>query len=117
MSPEKCGNVEEMLKRGFKILAIVTMVEAIGAPCEVGAASVESGKRLAQQQCALCHSVVPGQRREVADAPSFQAIAIKFNINPELLAFEILSPHPKMGFAPSRQEAEDIAVYIRSLAK
>jgi hypothetical protein len=39
------------------------------------AANAETGKWLAQTRCVPCHAVVADQRREVADAPPFDAIA------------------------------------------
>jgi mono/diheme cytochrome c family protein len=81
------------------------------------AADSDNGKRLAQEHCSPCHIVEPGSRRELAIAPSFESIAQKFSNGPELIAFAILSPHPKMNFAPSRRDAQDIAAYIATLAK
>ena len=81
------------------------------------AANADNGKRLAQTTCAACHVVAAAQRHEVADAPPFASIAAKYASNAEMLASAILAPHPKMNFVPSRQEAEDLAAYIRSLAK
>jgi len=82
-----------------------------------GAADADNGKRLAQQHCSACHIVEPGSRRELAIAPPFETISQKFSNGPELIAFAILSPHPKMNFMPSRRDAQDIAVYIATLAK
>jgi hypothetical protein len=39
------------------------------------AADVDNGKRLAEMRCATCHIVSPTQRRDVTDAPPFEAIA------------------------------------------
>ena len=39
------------------------------------AADADDGKRLAETRCVPCHVVVPGQRREVSDAPPFDVIA------------------------------------------
>jgi len=44
-------------------------------------------------------------------------IARKFGSAPELIAFAILSPHPRMNLTPSRRDAQDIAAYIATLAK
>ena len=81
------------------------------------AADADSGKRLAQQHCSPCHIVEPNQRQEVADSPPFETIAQKFGNAPELIAFAILAPHPRMNVALSRREAQDIAAYIATLAK
>jgi mono/diheme cytochrome c family protein len=81
------------------------------------AADADNGKRLAQQHCSPCHIVEPGSRRELADSPPFETIAQKFGNTPELIAFAILSPHPRMNLTPSRRDAQDIAAYIATLAK
>jgi mono/diheme cytochrome c family protein len=81
------------------------------------AADADTGKRLAQQHCSPCHIVEPGARRELANSPPFETIAQKFGNAPELIAFAILAPHPRMNLAPSRRDAEDIAAYIATLAK
>ena len=81
------------------------------------AADAENGKRLAETRCVTCHFVGPGQRRDVTDAPPFEAIARKFAFSPELLAFAMLDPHPRMNVTLTRREAQDIAAYINTLAK
>ena len=81
------------------------------------AADVDNGRRLAQQHCSPCHIVEPGSRPELANSPPFATIAGKFGDAPELIAFAILSPHPRMNLAPSRRDAQDIPAYIASLAK
>jgi len=81
------------------------------------AADADNGNRLAQQHCSPCHIVEPGSRRELANSPPFENIAQKFGNAPELIAFAILSPHPRMNLTPSRRDAQDIAAYIATLAK
>jgi mono/diheme cytochrome c family protein len=81
------------------------------------AADADNGKRLAQQHCSTCHIVEPGSRQELANSPPFDTIARKFADAPELIAFAILAPHPRMNVAPSRRDAQDIAAYIATLAK
>ena len=81
------------------------------------AADAENGKRVAEVRCVTCHMVAPSPRREVADAPPFDVIARKYQVQPETLAFAILDPHPRMNVALSRREAEDIAAYINTLAR
>src|SRR5262249_26090424 len=63
------------------------------------------------------HAVERDQRRHVADAPPFEAIASKPGFNPELLAFSLLDPHPRMNVTLTRREARDVAAYIGSLAE
>ncbi len=81
------------------------------------AADADSGKRLATMRCMPCHVVLPTEPREVSQAPPFEVIARKFALTPELLAFAILDPHPRMNVTLTRREAEDIAAYINTLAK
>ena len=81
------------------------------------AADTDSGKRLAQQHCSPCHIVEPNQRQELADSPPFETVAQKYGNAPELIAYAILAPHPRMNVTLSRREAQDIAAYIATLAK
>ena len=86
-----------------------------GAP-SVLAADTDLGKRIALSRCAPCHIVVPVQRQELAKSPPFDQIARRNDFNAEMLAYLILSPHPRMNMALSRQEVDDLAAYIASLA-
>jgi mono/diheme cytochrome c family protein len=86
------------------------------APAAHGA-DAASGKRLAEMRCVPCHAVAPTPRRVIADAPPFETIAKKFALQPEMLAFAILDPHPRMNVALTRREVQDIAAYINTLAK
>ena len=81
------------------------------------AADAGNGKRLAEAQCAACHTIAPQLRDEVADAPPFIVIGRKYGSDPDALAQAILGPHPRMNFSPQRTEADDIAAYIATLAK
>jgi mono/diheme cytochrome c family protein len=81
------------------------------------AADVDNGRHLAQAHCAGCHNVGPNLRTEIVDSPPFEAIARKYDFNPELIAVHIIHPHPKMNLTMRRSEALDIAAYIISLAK
>ena len=81
------------------------------------AADADNGKRLAEAQCVPCHAVFPVHPRDVAQAPPFEVIARKFALTPEMLAFAILDPHPRMHVLLTRREAEDLAAYINTLAK
>ena len=81
------------------------------------AADADNGKRIAESRCVTCHTVAPTSRWDVADAPPFGVIARKFQVEPQMLAFAILDPHPRMNVALTRREAEDIAAYINTLAR
>jgi hypothetical protein len=73
----------------FAILAFLAWPIAL-------AADADSGKQLAEMKCVSCHAVVPDQRREVSDAQPFDVIARKFAVSPDILAFLLLHPHPRM---------------------
>jgi mono/diheme cytochrome c family protein len=81
------------------------------------AADAENGRRLAQARCTPCHIVapVPGQREELSNSPPFAAIARTAGFAPEMLAYLILAPHPRMNMTMTRSEADDIAAYIATL--
>ena len=101
----------------MKSSRIATLLAVVFAAQSAVAADADNGKRLAQQHCSPCHIVEPNQRQEVADSPPFETIAQKFGNAPELIAFAILAPHPRMNVVLSRREAQDIAAYIATLAK
>jgi mono/diheme cytochrome c family protein len=101
----------------MKLTCYVMLVVATFATQSAVAADTDNGKRLAQQHCSPCHIVEPGSRRELANSPPFETIAQKFGNAPELIAFAILSPHPRMNLTPSRRDAQDIAAYIARLGK
>jgi hypothetical protein len=95
----------------------LVVLGAIAVAQTAFAADADNGKRVALLRCTPCHIVEPNQRREVAESPPFETIARKFGSNPELLAFAILDPHPRMNLTFTRREAEDITAYISTLAK
>lgn len=80
-----------------------------------GAADVAQGQRIAEQRCASCHVVTQAQPRQLSEAPPFSVIAQKYVYSPEMIAFAILDPHPRMNMAVSRREAQDLAAYINTL--
>ena len=101
----------------MRLLRFCILLSAIMLTPAALAADADNGKRLAQARCVPCHAIEPDQHRQVADAPPFEVIAGKFGLNPEMLAFSLLDPHPRMNLTLTRREAEDIAVYISTLAK
>ena len=100
-----------------QLLRACLLLPAIFAATASLAADVDNGKRLAMMHCTPCHVVLPGQSSQVAQAPPFEVIARKFSPTPQVLAFWILDPHPRMNLTLSRRAAEDIAAYINTLAK
>jgi len=81
------------------------------------AADADNGKRIAQARCSPCHIVGAGQREELANSPPFAVIARKSGLNADMPAYSILEPHPRMNMTVTREEADDIAAYIATLAK
>ena len=57
-------------------LAAAILAIVLAGPAR--AADAANGARLADQWCAACHIVKPGQQRGSADVPPFSAIAAKF---------------------------------------
>lgn len=81
------------------------------------AADVNRGRDLAERWCAACHVTGPGQR-QATEAPTFETIAQKDNLEARPLANFLLEPHPKMpNMGLTRIEAADIAAYIMSFKK
>jgi mono/diheme cytochrome c family protein len=108
---------EGKLKRICHRLACAAILIASTAVA-ANAADATNGERIAQNRCAVCHIVTaPNQRRDVADAPPFEAIARKFDFNADMLVFHLLEPHPKMNFPLTRPEANDVAAYMSTLAR
>jgi hypothetical protein len=100
----------------FRLAFVLLGLLALGSL--VLAADADQGRRLAEMRCVPCHVVVSErQRREVSDAPPFPVIATKFKVAPDVLAFLLLHPHPRMNVPLTRREAEDLAAYISTLAK
>lgn len=91
------------------------LIAAITAPAI--AADLGHGKDIADRWCAACH-VVAGGQPQATEAPSFQAIADRKDLDAARLSYFLLEPHPIMpNMALTRNEAADLAAYIKSLAK
>jgi len=76
------------------------------------------GRQIAQQHCAACHSIAHERDNAViADSPPFEVIGRKHGFDEPALALAVRGPHPKMNFAISGRDADDIAAYIATLAR
>jgi mono/diheme cytochrome c family protein len=101
----------------------IPMMSAFGLLILAGAgaaaaADAQNGATLARRWCAPCHVVASDQRQPTGEASPFAAIAKRQKFDAAKVAFFLLLPHPRMpDMALSRSEAEDLAVYIGSLAK
>ncbi|ATQ69518.1 MULTISPECIES: c-type cytochrome [Methylosinus] len=102
-----------MAPQKFAIAAAAAVI--IAALPALAAGDAAHGKRIAQRWCASCHLVTDGQKRAMADAPSFADIAHRRE-DAKALANFLVDPHPKMpDMHLSRREIDDIVSYIRSL--
>jgi mono/diheme cytochrome c family protein len=82
------------------------------------AADVAAGKDLAARWCASCHLIAADQNPVPTVAPSFAAIGRRPGFDVNRLAKSMQFPHPAMpGRELAREQADDIAAYIATLAK
>jgi mono/diheme cytochrome c family protein len=106
-----------MHKRTRRSWVLLAAAVSLGASSAI-AADAGHGGDLAKRWCASCHVVANGQAQASTDVASFASVARKPGFSPELLAFFLLDPHPKMpDYSLSRAEATDIAAYIASLRR
>jgi len=85
---------------------------------ECFAADVRRGEELARRWCSACHLVAPDQKYAFGFVAPFATIAERSNFNTRELSVSLLTPHPQMrDRGLSRNEAADIAAYIKSLRK
>ena len=79
------------------------------------AADARKGETLAKRWCATCHVVASDQQRATTQSPAFSTIANRPDFNETMLAFFLLTPHPRMpDMNLSRSEAADLAAYIKT---
>ncbi len=96
---------------------MLTLFAGLGLSQGASAADAEQGGVLAKRWCAACHVVAPDQQR-AGGAPSFAAIGKTAGLDTGRLALFLLLPHPRMpDMALSRNEAADLAEYIKSQGK
>jgi mono/diheme cytochrome c family protein len=99
-----------------KSILIISVLMLGGSVCF--AADVSRGADLARRWCSGCHLVARNQPSIIVFAPPFASIAQRPNFNALELSTSLLAPHPQMADrALSRDEAADIAAYIRSLRR
>jgi mono/diheme cytochrome c family protein len=98
------------------LFTLLSCIADFGPGCAL-AADLDKGKRIAQTRCSPCHVVLPNQHQELANSPPFEDIAGRNGFDAEMLAYLILSPHPRMNMMLSRGEADEIAAYIASLRR
>jgi mono/diheme cytochrome c family protein len=101
----------------YSVLAAVAGLVLTVCGTSAFAANVERGKQLARRLCSVCHVVLAGQSAGVPPAPAFRSIAKsrQFRAKGAKLLWEAHGTMPN--FALTSDEADDVAAYIRSLAK
>ncbi len=98
-------------------LAAVATFALIACSASGFAADVQRGKQFARRVCGICHVVFEGQSPRNPNAPSFQSVANspQFHEKGVRLLWE---QHPTMpNISLTQQESDDVAAYIKSLAK
>jgi mono/diheme cytochrome c family protein len=99
-------------------IAALFCFTVLAAPGAAWAADAAHGARLAERWCAACHVVSPSQQHGTTQAPPFSEIAKQAHIDAPMVALFLLLPHPKMpDMNLTRNEAGDLAAYIKSQAK
>jgi mono/diheme cytochrome c family protein len=100
-----------ILMAAFAALALVTFSTSGFS------ADAQRGKQFARHVCAVCHVVVEGQSPGDLNAPSFGSIAESRQFHKRGVAL-LWERHPKMpNLALTQKELDDVAAYIKSLAK
>jgi mono/diheme cytochrome c family protein len=112
---QRIASIAWQLGLGFLFVVLIFAIHDTAQSAR--AADAANGKRLAQARCSLCHIVEPDQREELANSPPFETIARRSGFDADMLAYLILSPHPRMNMTLSRTESEDIAAYIATLQR
>lgn len=77
------------------------------------------GQRLAQQWCANCHAVAPGQRPPTGDAaPPLATVAARASTTEMSLRVFLQTPHANMpDYQLSRAQTDAVVAYILSLRR
>lgn len=104
------------MRRATLICALSAMaMPALAQPTPSATPLAEEGARLAQQWCANCHAIAPGQQPPMGDAaPSLPAVARRAD-DASLRAF-LRQPHANMpDHNLSRAELNAVVAYILSL--
>jgi len=104
-------------RKRYALMAAVAALALMACSASGFAADVERGRQLARRLCSVCHIVSAGQRSGAMNAPSFRSIAKsrQFREKRAKLLFEEHQTMPN--FAMTNDEADDLAAYIRSLAR
>ncbi len=97
-------------------IAALFLIFAAVLPNCAQAADARKGEIMAKRWCVTCHIVSPDQQQGTTQAPTFAAVASRPDFNEMMVAFFLLTPHPRMpDMSLSRSEADDLAAYINTL--
>lgn len=104
------------------IASLAAALMAVGARAQdlADIGDVESGRKLAMQDCRACHNVGPSPQAGPVQKrpPSFYAIANMASTTPTSLYVFLHSSHPTMpNFRLEKQESDDVIAYILSLRR
>jgi len=103
--------------RHYPVMAAAVATGLVVFSAAGHAADAERGRQFARRVCSVCHVVFAGQRPGVPPAPSFRTIAKspQFRAKRAKWLWEAHGTMPN--FALTADEAEDVAAYIRTLAR
>ncbi len=113
-----------MKKPAHRLAAFALAAACAGAWCCTASPTLAAGTagdavnglKLARQWCSSCHAVEPQQVSQSDEAPTFADIAQRRD--DKWIKAWLITPHPPMrGITPTRNEINDLAAYIKSLAK
>jgi mono/diheme cytochrome c family protein len=104
-----------MTRRLAFLLAALTLPAAAQVPADLA----PEGRRIAQQWCAACHAIGPGQPPPQGDAtPPFPLVAAMPATTETSLRVFLQTPHVGMpNFQLSRVETDALVAYILSLRR
>ncbi len=97
--------------------AALTTLALIACSASGFAADVQRGEQFARRVCGVCHIVFKGQSPRNPNAPSFQSVANSPHFREKGVRL-LWEQHPTMpNISLTQQESDDVAAYIKSLAK
>ena len=88
---------------GFSCLFAVLIFATHDGAQSARAADAANGKRMAQARCSPCHVAEANQRDKLANSPPFETIARRDGFDADMLAYLILSPHPRMNMTSEQK--------------
>src|SRR3569832_160392 len=95
-------------------LSLSGLLAATAVPVQAQVADAQEGRALAQQVCAECHAVLPGESRSPkAGAPTFQQLSAEPGMTATALTVALTTPHAGMPmFRLTSEQRADVITYI-----